>query len=213
MSSRSSVDKKPKHPGLLYAMVVVIMLLIGMGIIMSSQVESLEVGYKPKPNSKVKVALVHKDHTPYAPSTSKISTPFEIQLESETGLDPVEAEQPFRLTATVQTTSLQKNVNIEWVIPEGVEVISGSEDYQVDVIGPENTHVSEIVLQAPDYSNYKIHFSAQSKNQDASFSLVKQYNTQEQAQIEALAKELNEKHKKFVKKKIENGEATQKPVF
>ncbi|MEZ4871766.1 MAG: hypothetical protein R2827_05860 [Bdellovibrionales bacterium] len=145
-------------------------------------------------------------------STEKLSSPLAIDIVSEYGSKPVNPNETFKIAGAINTTIPLENIQVKWVLPAGVELISGSTNYNLSQLEPGNPHVSEIVLKTHDDSNYQIHMTASSQVEGMSFSTVKQYNTQTQSQIEKSVDELKNKHHKFLKSNS-LGKATKKKVF
>ena len=131
--------------------------------------------------------------------TTKLTSPLQVNLSSDMGLNPVDPDEIFILTAQVKSTMNLQNVQMKWAIPDGVEILSGSEIYTVAEVNQESPHTSTMTLRALDNLNYKIHFAASAQKGSGTFSDVKQYNTQMQGQIKADIKTLNKKHDQYMK--------------
>lgn len=108
-------------------------------------------------------------------------------------------EQVMVLQATVSSATDAKNVNVRWVLPANMTLVTGSLETMVPEISPEQPFHAQITVQQKGLENKQIHLVASSEQPGLRFSSVSQYNTMDQEflqqQKEMVIKSLGDKPK------------------
>lgn len=109
--------------------------------------------------------------------TQKLSQSSYSLNWSEQYNEVIEVTEPFELRAQFTTRKNLKNVNVSWVIPEGVEVLKGPTTETYTQIQSRERIDLSVTLQASEDINHKIILIIGSKASENPFALSKQINT------------------------------------
>ncbi len=109
--------------------------------------------------------------------THKLRGPLKVNLDFS-AQDMLQAGDVFTLSATLDSKESLNEVHFEWIIPEGLEMISGEQNGSLRLEANESRSL-EIVLRKIADENTQVHFKAISQKGAMTFSESAQFNTQD----------------------------------
>lgn len=116
--------------------------------------------------------------------TEKVHGPLQTSVEQ---IGPAASVgETFVLRASILATEDLSNVEFQWGLPKGVEVVNGALSGKLDAVAASQPVQLEITLKKLVASNQKIHFNAKSTpSVGYGFSDTAQFNTELQEMIKA----------------------------
>lgn len=121
--------------------------------------------------------------------TSKVRGPLTSAVEL-VGTAPAAAGDVFVLRAVVSSEEALKDVSFRWLVPAGVEVVSGSVRSTIAFVGPAQPFETQITLRQVSSENVRVHFKTRGKSGEMRFADSAQYNTLMQEALQASKAEL-----------------------
>lgn len=108
--------------------------------------------------------------------TDKVRGPLETSVELE-GSAPEKAGDVFSLRGKIHSDAQLENVDFEWAIPKGVEIVNGSRTGRLAAVSPDQPAEVQITLRSLDLTNHQIHFVTNGRRNGAAFAESVQFNT------------------------------------
>jgi len=126
----------------------------------------------------------HSHHSSLIKHTTKLKSSLQAELHL-TSPAPEEKGDEFSLLAEVSSQSLMQDVNVKWVLPEGVELVRGSKTQTIAALtGGEVEQIAVTLKQLSD-QNEQIHLKLYGQEgQGLASSQVLQFNSFKQAEID-----------------------------
>lgn len=118
--------------------------------------------------------LLHQSHQ--FRHTEKVKGPLSTNI-SLVGAVTATPGQAFVLQGTVTSIKEVSHAKVRWILPAGVQLVSGSLEQTIDSVSPTHPFQSQITVEQKDHSNQQIHFVVSGDQPGIHFSSVAQYNT------------------------------------
>lgn len=121
--------------------------------------------------------------------THKLRGPLSASIQMASN-KPENAGDVFSLRGLVESTVELQKIDFQWSLPEGVEVVSGEIQGQLDSVSPDSPKELIILLKTLSGENHRIHFVVKGSEKNSSFADSAQYNTLHQERINESKREL-----------------------
>ena len=112
--------------------------------------------------------------------TEKVKGPLASEINLVGSAENGVAGQALVLQATVTATKEVKGAKLKWILPAGVQLLSGTLDATIASVSPKQPFQTQITVQQKDPSNQQIHFVVSGEQPGIHFSSVSQYNTSDE---------------------------------
>lgn len=147
------------------------------------------VGKLAQPELQSKEDLLGKTEENPFRATRKVrgSLDAEIRMDSE-----FEVGEPLVFQALIRVGTLVEQVSYKWIIPEGLELVSGPVEDSLGDLTPSEDKVVEITLKSLVDDNRQVHIQVTSQKPGVTFSATDQYNTKDQSELDEATKALHE---------------------
>lgn len=131
--------------------------------------------------------------------TEKLLAPVVLLIEPVGSLADGAGEE-FELKVMIKSRYDLSSLETEWVLPEGVELVSGAmKDTQYSMAAEEVRTLHAVFKQNTD-SNEQVHFRVKSLDSKLPFGASVQYNTLDQEDIDKSVAALEERAREYMKK-------------
>lgn len=154
--------------------------------------------------SSSKKDILHSVEKPVHKHTQKLRGPMGASIEL-VGTPPAQSGDVFVLKGVVVSEEAVKDAQFRWLIPAGVEVVSGSVRSTIAFLTPDQPFETQIVLRQVSPENARVHFKLRARGNGMKFGDSAQYNTFMQAALQASKQDLKKstlEHAKEEKKKL-----------
>lgn len=183
--------------------IIRISIFLGLGLIAAFSVSEWAINQEDRSNSRSPASTPPNKHEHNIEinngfkHTEKLLAPVAIQLLVDGEL-PQNSGDEFQLKALVKSRYDIEGLNIEWILPEGIQLISGAlEDTLYSVKAGE---VNEIVVRLAQLtnSNEQIHFRVKSFDAQLPFGASAQFNSLDQGEIDESVEALTQRAKEYM---------------
>lgn len=114
-------------------------------------------------------------------ATAKVSLPISVSINAPE--EEHEEGDEFELEGVVSLGRSVEQIQVRWVLPEGIELMGGNSEYTHYPKDNERIHRTTLRVKALTDENAQIHFKVSGNNPVFKFSRTAQYNTVLQKQI------------------------------
>jgi hypothetical protein len=127
----------------------------------------------------------------------KVRPPISIKIDKKS-VGFIEVQQEFELIAEVQSKTPADSVQVDWKIPEGVEVIGGEVHHLISNLKANEIRSIRITLRSLTSENLQIHVVATALYGRQALVSGDQFNTVDEQDIEKEKAALVERHLRYV---------------
>ncbi len=122
----------------------------------------------------MKQEVLNHRHHPNHVHTEKLRAPIRLKFQGEAEESKGSSSQ--MLTLKIEAEQSFDELNIEWILPEGVRLLSGQLEEQISI---QRGETKELVIfyQPLNQSNHQIHVHVSNHRSGLEFTQVAQYNT------------------------------------
>lgn len=128
--------------------------------------------------------------------TKKLSAPIITQIKSNT--NNINDGETFILTGSLSTSSIVKNIEVNWLLPTDFSIVNGSKKSFITMAEPGQEYQFQLTVKSKTSVNQVIQLIAKSQMGNAYFSNSSQFHTKLQQELDKSNKELYERTKKYI---------------
>ncbi|MGE4130093.1 MAG: hypothetical protein AB7F86_00560 [Bdellovibrionales bacterium] len=137
--------------------------------------------------SKKELLAASMKRGPAMKHTSKIRGPLQSAIELA-GAPPEKSGDVFVLVGRVTSSQELSNVKFQWALPDTVELVNGTLNGEISILGPEQPHDLQITVRALNLSNHQIHLVTDGSLDGTVFADSAQYNSSHEPALNAAKK-------------------------
>lgn len=142
-----------------------------------------------------KTSILGPKKAPLLRHTSKLRGPLSVTLSPVNSESAIVAGRPFTLEAQVVASENLDEVNLKWILPEGVKVSSGQAETTLANVLRDEPQTVVVTLVSESEENQQIHLQVSATLRGMTFGESAQFNTTDQEYLELQKAELLERSK------------------
>lgn len=146
-------------------------------------------------SGKKELAFAQKDLLKH---TQKVRGPLAVSVEL-VGQRPEQPGDVFVLKGVVSSEAALENIEFNWGIPDGVEVVNGQTSSVIAVIGEGKPFETQITLRQISPSNARVTLRVRGHDSETRFGDTAIYHTMDQQRLEAARLELKSTAETYMK--------------
>lgn len=122
-------------------------------------------------------------------ATKKVRGSLDVKIKAASEF---EVNEPLVYRARITAESAVEQISFKWIVPDGMELLSGPAEGFIGTLTPGEEKEVEITLKSLVDENRQIHIQVTSDKPGLVFSATDQFNSKDQAEIDAATESLHE---------------------